>query len=71
MLAGMEKNKGQRLGGDIALPPDGNPRLAEIGISKAQSHRWQAVAGKTRTATPKNSQNEPHYHLKEARAICA
>ena len=27
-------------------------------------------AGETRTATPKNSQNVPHYHLKEARAIC-
>ena len=28
-------------------------------------------AGETRTATLKNSQNEPHYDLKEARAICA
>ena len=27
-------------------------------------------AGETRTATPKNSQNVPHYDLKEARAIC-
>ena len=27
-------------------------------------------AGETRTVTPKNSQNVPHYHLKEARAVC-
>ena len=27
-------------------------------------------AGETRTATPKNSQNVPHYYLKEARAVC-
>ncbi|MCH8266759.1 MAG: hypothetical protein O7A06_15110 [Acidobacteria bacterium] len=31
----------------------------------------QAGAGETRTATPLNNQNEPHYHLKEVRAICA
>ena len=33
--------------------------------------RTGAGTGKTRTATPQNGQNEPHYHLKEARAICA
>ncbi len=27
-------------------------------------------AGETRTVTPKNSQNVPYYHLKEARAAC-
>ncbi len=44
---------------------------------------WKNVAGgqvsaarqievdETRTATPLNSQNELHYHLQEARAVCA
>jgi len=30
----------------------------------------QTGADKTRTAAPQNGQNEPHYHCKEASAIC-
>ena len=41
MLAGMEKKHGAR---PTAGLPDVRP-LADLGISHAQSQRWQAVAG--------------------------
>jgi len=45
MLAGMPKNEGTRLGGNIVLPPDaGTPTLDDMGITPMQSSRWQAVA---------------------------
>ena len=44
MLRDMEMNKGTRLGGNIVQPPGDEPTLSEIGVSKSQSSRWQAVA---------------------------
>lgn len=52
LLAPMPKNvgtKGQKLtritGGAIAEPPESNiPTLADLGVTKKQSHKWQKVA---------------------------
>lgn len=44
LLAEMEKNPGTRLlGGHTMLPPE-TPTLAELGIAKMQSHRWQKLS---------------------------
>jgi N6-adenosine-specific RNA methylase IME4 len=45
MLAETEKNRGVRLGGNMMLPPGEQPTLADLGISKMQSSRWQSEAG--------------------------
>ena len=44
MLAGMEKAKGTRLGGNKVLPPGPEPTLSDLGITKMDSHRWQREA---------------------------
>jgi N6-adenosine-specific RNA methylase IME4 len=44
LLQKMRKNKGQRLGGNIVLPPDNAPTYAELGIQKIQASRWQRAA---------------------------
>lgn len=44
LLAEMPKNRGTRLGGRTLIPPDDTPRLADVGVSAAQSHRFQAIA---------------------------
>lgn len=47
LLRDMEKNTGQRgqfTGGDVELPPAPPPTLAELGIGKHQSSRWQKLA---------------------------
>lgn len=41
MLAAMEKNEGNRYGGNSVLPP---PSLDDLGIDKMQSSRWQREA---------------------------
>ncbi len=43
-LAAMEKNKGVRAGGNTMLPPGDEPTLSDLGITKSQSSRFQAVA---------------------------
>ena len=40
----MDKNKGTR-GEGVHLHDESAPTLAELGISQAQSHRWQKIAG--------------------------
>ena len=40
----MEKNKGAR-GKGVRFHDESAPTLAELGISQAQSHRWQKIAG--------------------------
>lgn len=59
MLAGMEKSQGSKFNG---RNPDGSVRrstdetaetLADIGISKMQSSRWQALAAITSASAPK------------------
>lgn len=52
LLAETEKNKGAAGGGKkdaprgrIKLPRDTTPKLAELGITKTQSSRWQKLAG--------------------------
>lgn len=43
LLAAMDKNRG---GGDHrSRDATGGPTLADLGINKTQSHRWQAIAG--------------------------
>jgi hypothetical protein len=44
LLADMEKAKGVRLGGNRLLPPGPQPRLSDLGVSKMDSSRWQAMA---------------------------
>jgi hypothetical protein len=51
LLAKMEKNKGARAGGQkdaprgrMAKPRDSTPKLADLGVTKTQSARWQKVA---------------------------
>jgi hypothetical protein len=41
MLAAMEKNEGNKFGGNATLPP---PSLDDLGIDKMQSSRWQREA---------------------------
>jgi phage N-6-adenine-methyltransferase len=41
MLAAMEKNEGNKFGGNTMLPP---PSLDDLGIDKMQSSRWQREA---------------------------
>ena len=43
ILAEMEKNKGAR-GKGVRFHDESAPTLAELGISQAQSHRWQKIA---------------------------
>ena len=50
LLAEMEKNKGAAGGGSkdtprgrITQPRDTTPKLADIGVSKSQSSRWQQL----------------------------
>ncbi len=44
ILEDMPKNKGVRLGGNVIVPPGGEPKLEDIGISKNQSSQWQKIA---------------------------
>jgi hypothetical protein len=44
MLAEMEKAKGQLYRGSIMEPPKNAPKLADLGIDKKESHRWQQEA---------------------------
>jgi N6-adenosine-specific RNA methylase IME4 len=44
ILSEMEKNKGAR-GKGVRFHDESAPTLAELGISQAQSHRWQKIAG--------------------------
>lgn len=44
LLREMPKNGGTRLGGDKVLPPDDTATLADLGISKHESSRWQKLA---------------------------
>ena len=44
LLREMRKHKGQRLGGNIVLPPDEVPTYAELGIQKIQASRLQRTA---------------------------
>jgi len=51
LLREMPKNEGAKgkiqehlTGGNIMLPPDEQPTLAELGVEKMQSHRWQTMA---------------------------
>ena len=44
LLAETPLNEGTRLGGNTMLPPDESPRLADLGVSRMQSHRWQRIA---------------------------
>jgi hypothetical protein len=43
LLAVTEKNRGTVLGGNAVLPPDPTPKLADLGVSKIDSSRWQAA----------------------------
>lgn len=45
MLAEMEKNRGGLLRGNIMLPRDDTPTLAELGLTRLQSSRYQQLAG--------------------------
>ena len=44
MLLTLEKSKGTRLGGTSVVPPGNEPTLKEIGVTKNESSRWQALA---------------------------
>src|SRR5258708_20296757 len=44
ILSEMAKNKGAR-GKGVRFRDESAPTLAELGISQAQSHRWQKIAG--------------------------
>ena len=44
ILSDMEKNKGAR-GKGVRFHDESTPTLADLGISQAQSHRWQKIAG--------------------------
>jgi N6-adenosine-specific RNA methylase IME4 len=44
ILSDMEKNKGAR-GKGVRFHDESAPTLADLGITQAQSHRWQKIAG--------------------------
>ena len=68
LLREMEKNKGARAGGKkdgprgrFVKPRDTTPRLSDLGITKGQSSRWQALAALRRpgSLSPSGSKGQP------------
>jgi DNA N-6-adenine-methyltransferase (Dam) len=71
MLAEMAERGERQKAGDAGVHPDGSkkrpsaPKLSDLGVTKTQSSRWQALA-----ALPKEQQDEKIEHAKK-RAVAA